>query len=247
MIDILIPIVVLFLSLYIFWFHTVHNSTSLNTQRPAPKTNNSNYDSNVAYSTGSPSLTTASSYENGSSVMRKSPEGKDNDSFRLEDNSKPAKESQQKYHEPNNKLIDQHQRIGNDISTEIFSASNDNGKINVQVTVQLVGEFSYHFSFVSFRSFYFKYFVYFRIWFSMFRFIDSLIFFHYSDFFGRFGFHFHCTSHECKQIQRCSNYFSFVDHVQIWLNQNLPITKSYSFRISFWLWFNVCCTFCPYY
>lgn len=29
---------------------------------------------------------------------------------------------------------------GHDISTEIFSASNDNGKINVQVTV-LVGEF----------------------------------------------------------------------------------------------------------
>lgn len=32
------------------------------------------------------------------------------------------------------------QKMGNDISTEIFSASNENGKINVQVTV-LVGEF----------------------------------------------------------------------------------------------------------
>lgn len=145
---------------------TVHNSTSsLSSQRSAPKSNNSHYDNNIAYSTntGLTTTTTAgagpatasppSSYENGSGVpMRKSPEGKDNDSFRLEDNKSSAKDSHAKYHDPNNKLIDQHQRIGNDISTEIFSASNDNGKINVQVTV-LVGEFSlsYHFSFVSFR------------------------------------------------------------------------------------------------
>ncbi|XP_055312649.1 protein phosphatase 1 regulatory subunit 16A isoform X2 [Sitodiplosis mosellana] len=129
-------------------YNTVHNSTSsLSSQRSAAKTNNSHYDSNVAYSTNTPmaglttTTTTASSsppssYENGSGVpMRKSPEGKDNDSFRLEDNKPSAKDAQSKYHDPNNKLIDQHQRIGNDISTEIFSASNDNGKINVQVTV----------------------------------------------------------------------------------------------------------------
>ncbi|XP_031640408.1 protein phosphatase 1 regulatory subunit 16A isoform X2 [Contarinia nasturtii] len=108
-------------------YNAVHNST----QRTIPKTNNSHYESTIGIN--------SSSYENeGSSVMRKSPEGKDNDSLRLED-SKPSKESQPNYHDPNNKLIDQqHQRIGNDISTEIFSASNDNGKINVQVTV-LVG------------------------------------------------------------------------------------------------------------
>lgn len=39
------------------------------------------------------------------------------------------------------------QKIGNDISTEIFSASNENGKINVQVTV-LVGEFLFILFFV---------------------------------------------------------------------------------------------------
>lgn len=91
--------------------------------------------------------------------MRKSPEGKDNDSLRYEDN-KSTKETIQKYHDVTNaKAIDQqkyrensnanHQKIGNDISTEIFSASNDNGKINVQVTV-LVGEFQFQFPFVFF-------------------------------------------------------------------------------------------------
>lgn len=129
----------------------MNNSTpSLGSQRSLPKTNNSHYESNVAYSNNA-SITemTAPSYENGCNVMRKSPEGKDNDSNRLEDDKLSKDTQQQKYNDPNNKLNDQHQRIGNDISTEIFSASNDNGKINVQVTV-LVGEFSYHFSFVSF-------------------------------------------------------------------------------------------------
>lgn len=90
----------------------------------------------------------------GSSALRKSPEGKDNDSFRIEDNK--LSRDQQKYQD-NNKLLEQqkyrennainaggHPKIGNDISTEIFSASNDNGKINVQVTV-LVGEFEFDF------------------------------------------------------------------------------------------------------
>lgn len=46
------------------------------------------------------------------------------------------------------------QKLGNDISTEIFSASNDNGKINVQVTV-LVGEFyNLFFFFVLFMIFF---------------------------------------------------------------------------------------------
>lgn len=102
----------------------VHNSTaSLNSQRTVSKNNNSHYDNNVAYSTNSSIAgLTSPSYENGSSVMRKSPEGKDNDSFRIEDNNKPsAKESQQqqleqqqsqKYNDTNNKLTDQHQRIG---------------------------------------------------------------------------------------------------------------------------------------
>lgn len=102
----------------------MHNSTaSLNSQRTVSKNNNSHYDNNVAYSTNSSIAgLTSPSYENGSSVMRKSPEGKDNDSFRIEDNNKPsAKESQQqqleqqqsqKYNDTNNKLTDQHQRIG---------------------------------------------------------------------------------------------------------------------------------------
>lgn len=104
-------------------------------------------------------------YDGNNSTMRKSPEGKDNDSLRYEEN-KPPKDTLQKYHDlsnivaggngdaittinnatttANTKYRDvsnaNHQKIGNDISTEIFSASNDNGKINVQVTV-LVGEF----------------------------------------------------------------------------------------------------------
>lgn len=39
----------------------------------------------------------------------------------------------------NNSTTAGHKKFGNDISTEIFSASNENGKINVQVTV-LVGK-----------------------------------------------------------------------------------------------------------
>lgn len=158
-----------------------NNSTaSLNSQRSISKTNNSHYDSiagaTAAAANQNTSMTTSGSnggpgaglYENGSSVMRKSPEGKDNDdAYRGENNVKAlSKDSSlmqpQKYHETTNKLNDHHhnhhqqqqqpqqphQRIGNDISTEIFSASNDNGKINVQVTV-LVGEFFLSFPFSS--------------------------------------------------------------------------------------------------
>lgn len=73
--------------------------------------------------------------ENG--AIRKSPEGKDNDALRHEDN-KSARNNTKKYRENNGN----HPKIGNDVSTEIFSTSNDNGKINVQVTV-LVGEVSF--------------------------------------------------------------------------------------------------------
>lgn len=79
--------------------------------------------------------------ENG--TIRKSPEGKDNDALRHEDN-KLTRDAMQKYRENNGN--GNHQKIGNDISTEIYSTSNDNGKINVQVTV-LVGEASFSFFF----------------------------------------------------------------------------------------------------
>lgn len=174
----------------LFLFPKAHNNStaSLNSQRSISKTNNSHYDSIAggnasaagAAANQNSSMTTGSGnggpgaglYENGSSVMRKSPEGKDNDdAYRGENNvkalSKDSSLMQQqqqqshKYHETTNKLNDHHhnhhqqqqpqqphQRIGNDISTEIFSASNDNGKINVQVTV-LVGEFFLSFPFSS--------------------------------------------------------------------------------------------------
>lgn len=61
-----------------------------------------------------------------STLNRRSPDGKDNEAYLLEDKKMANNNNPQK--------------IGNDISTEIFSASNENGKINVQVTV-LVGEF----------------------------------------------------------------------------------------------------------
>lgn len=87
-------------------------------------------------------MSLANDAENG--AIRKSPEGKDNDTLRHEDN-KLTRSTTNKYRENNGN----HPKIGNDISTEIFSTSNDNGKINVQVTV-LVGEasFSLSFSFV---------------------------------------------------------------------------------------------------
>lgn len=81
--------------------------------------------------------------ENG--AIRKSPEGKDNDAIRHEDNKLTRDAAMQKYRE-NNGNGNQHPKIGNDISTEIFSTSNDNGKINVQVTV-LVGEALFSFIF----------------------------------------------------------------------------------------------------
>lgn len=98
---------------------------------------------------------TASSYE---TTVRKSPEGKDNDSYHREDaKGRHMSNNNLTKHFHNGQLptaggsgssgsnsstgsaTTEHPKIGNDISTEIFSASNDNGKINVQVTV-LVGE-----------------------------------------------------------------------------------------------------------
>lgn len=68
-----------------------------------------------------------------STLNRRSPDGKDNEAYLLEDKKMANNNNPQK--------------IGNDISTEIFSASNENGKINVQVTV-LVGEFLFILFFV---------------------------------------------------------------------------------------------------
>lgn len=67
-----------------------------------------------------------------SAFNRCSPDGKDSESVMLGDKDK----SQQLATVNNNNS----QKLGNEISTEFFSASNDNGQINVQVTV-LVGEF----------------------------------------------------------------------------------------------------------
>lgn len=98
-------------------------------------------------------------------TVRKSPEGKDNDSYHVEDkrivsrsvsgvsnnsnyNTNSAGHSLNSISSNGNRnsltnsTAAGHQKIGNDISTEIFSTSNDNGKINVQVTV-LVGEFAF--------------------------------------------------------------------------------------------------------
>lgn len=130
----------------------MHNTvSSKTTSKSTSKVGNLNYENHVAAYSNNSSITTVPTslqYDSNNSGMRKSPEGKDNDSIRLEDN-KLSRDTLQKYHDTNTKLIDQQkyrdnsgnqQKIGNDISTEIFSASNDNGKINVQVTV-LVGEF----------------------------------------------------------------------------------------------------------
>lgn len=67
-----------------------------------------------------------------SALNRYSPEGKDSESVLLAEKNK----NQQLATVNNNNS----QKLGNEISTEFFSASNDNGQINVQVTV-LVGEF----------------------------------------------------------------------------------------------------------
>lgn len=72
-------------------------------------------------------------------LSRRSPEGKDNEAFHIEQDKKiiSANNAAAVAAAVNN---NNSQKMGNDISTEIFSASNENGKINVQVTV-LVGEF----------------------------------------------------------------------------------------------------------
>lgn len=93
------------------------------------------YSSNSSLLSGPMSL--LNDTENG--AIRKSPEGKDNDVLQHEDN-KLTRDTTNKYRENSGN----HAKIGNDISTEIFSTSNDNGKINVQVTV-LVGEVSFSF------------------------------------------------------------------------------------------------------
>lgn len=97
-------------------------------------------------------------------ALRKSPEGKDSETFVVEDKSLLVHNANSLSSHNNNGVatsgnvasatLPAHQKIGNDISTEIFSASNDNGKINVQVTV-LVGEFCFRFSFY-FSSVYFQ-------------------------------------------------------------------------------------------
>lgn len=69
-------------------------------------------------------------------LSRRSPEGKDNEAFHVEQDKKLIAATAAATAVNNNNS----QKMGNDISTEIFSASNENGKINVQVTV-LVGEF----------------------------------------------------------------------------------------------------------
>lgn len=77
---------------------------------------------------------------------RRSPDGKDNEAFLLAEERKASVV----VHNNNNNNTINSTKLGTDISTEIFSnASNDNGKINVQVTV-LVGEFDLN-SFVFFR------------------------------------------------------------------------------------------------
>lgn len=120
----------------------------------------------------SPSTTTSidlltsgshSSIKNAYDTVRKSPEGKDTDSFMIDEKLSMATRSMDSlcnsvnfngHHSLNSTGKNQplqtsnasmvgHQKIGNDISTEIFSTSNDNGKINVQVTV-LVGEFAFY-------------------------------------------------------------------------------------------------------
>lgn len=99
-------------------------------------------------------------------TIRKSPEGKDNDIYLTETDKNMASAATSTdsattttatttsisstttsginsgvpaINHNNNSTSTGHKKFGNDISTEIFSASNDNGKINVQVTV-LVGK-----------------------------------------------------------------------------------------------------------
>lgn len=91
-----------------------NNTNNNNTRYPTlPKSQNPLYGQTPTYPT---------TYD---TTIRRSPEGKDNDSFVPED----------KLTTNNNGL----QKNG-DISTGIFSTKNENGKINVQVTV-LVGKY----------------------------------------------------------------------------------------------------------
>lgn len=102
-------------------------------------TSNNNRSSSVT-SSQNPLYEKSSAYPNhqhyDSALNRCSPEGKDSESVLLAEKDK----IQQLATVNNNNS----QKLGNEISTEFFSASNDNGQINVQVTV-LVGEFYFIF------------------------------------------------------------------------------------------------------
>lgn len=125
---------------------------------------------NYAHYSHLQSTSTSSSYSMGSylnnknaydGIIRKSPEGKDNDSYHIEDkrmilsgisnnsnyinqnggHSLNSINSNENKLNSTNSVQNDNQKNSNDVSAEIFSTSNDNGKINVQVTV-LVGEFN---------------------------------------------------------------------------------------------------------
>ncbi|KAG4066558.1 hypothetical protein HA402_007194 [Bradysia odoriphaga] len=105
---------------------TKHSTPSLPTKHPNNTVNNNNNPrypatakpQNPLYGQGTV-FPSQNHYE--STLNRRSPDGKDNEAYLLEDKKMANNNNPQK--------------IGNDISTEIFSASNENGKINVQVTV----------------------------------------------------------------------------------------------------------------
>lgn len=132
------------------------NTMSSKTSSKSASSNSHQYSSITNHSstssTAMASITSSTaSYE---TTVRKSPEGKDNDSYHIEDtkgrisanNSLAKHNNNGQVAAGSNGINAGQQKIGNDISTEIFSASNDNGKINVQVTV-LVGEFAITFFF----------------------------------------------------------------------------------------------------
>lgn len=101
-----------------------------------------------------------------STHSRRSPDGKDNEAFSHGEGRKLSAggsgqssagvtlNNNHNNNNNNNTHLERSTKLGNDISTEIFSTSNENGKINVQVTV-LVGEFIlfiYHFVWLERRS-----------------------------------------------------------------------------------------------
>lgn len=101
-----------------------------NNNRLVPVTTKSTAPQNPLYNHTTAAYTSQNSYD--ASINRRSPEGEDNESYAMVEQSNNKKMGMMNN---NTQQPQQQQHSSGEVSTGIFQASNENGKINVQVTV----------------------------------------------------------------------------------------------------------------